>query len=87
MPQRMTIADLLDMRGKRALSMLRVTNLEEAEAAQKAGVDMLSVPPSLIGPAFREAAPRSSSRFGLGPTTSIKPSCSAVGHLTILDVG
>ena len=54
---RPTVADLLAMKGKRQLSMLRVETLEEAEAAQKAGIDMLSVPPELLGPEFREAVP------------------------------
>ncbi|NTJ61345.1 3-methyl-2-oxobutanoate hydroxymethyltransferase [Agrobacterium rhizogenes] len=54
---RPTVADLLSLKGKRQLTMLRVTSLEEAEAAQRAGIDMLSVPPALLGPAFREAAP------------------------------
>jgi 3-methyl-2-oxobutanoate hydroxymethyltransferase len=55
--KRPTVADLLAMKGKRQLSMLRVETLEEAEAAQKAGIDMLSVPPELLGPEFREAVP------------------------------
>ncbi|OLP59198.1 3-methyl-2-oxobutanoate hydroxymethyltransferase [Xaviernesmea oryzae] len=55
--RRPTVADLLAMKGKRQLSMLRVVTLEEAEAAERAGVDLLSVPPALLGPAFREAAP------------------------------
>lgn len=55
--KRLTIADLRALKGKRQLSMLRVETLEEAEAAEKAGIDMLSVPPHLLGPAFREAAP------------------------------
>lgn len=55
--RRPTVADLLSMKGKRQLSMLRVETLEEAQAAERAGVDMLSVPPRLLGPAFREAAP------------------------------
>lgn len=54
---RPTVADLLSFKGKRQLTMLRVTSLEEAEAAERAGVDMLSVPPALLGPSFREAAP------------------------------
>ncbi|WFU11306.1 3-methyl-2-oxobutanoate hydroxymethyltransferase (plasmid) [Rhizobium sp. CB3090] len=54
---RATVADLLALKGQRQLTMLRVTSLEEAEAAEKAGIDMLSVPPALLGPAFREAAP------------------------------
>ncbi|MGH6893095.1 MAG: 3-methyl-2-oxobutanoate hydroxymethyltransferase [Dongiaceae bacterium] len=55
--KRPTVADVLALKGKRQLSMLRVETLEEAEAAQKAGIDMLSVPPRLLGPAFREAVP------------------------------
>ncbi len=54
---RPTVADLLGLKSKRQLTMLRVTTLEEAEAAQKAAIDIVSVPPSLLGPAFREAAP------------------------------
>jgi 3-methyl-2-oxobutanoate hydroxymethyltransferase len=54
---RPTVADLQAMKGKRQLTMLRVATLEEAEAAEKAGIDLASVPPALLGPAFREAAP------------------------------
>ncbi|MDP4301007.1 3-methyl-2-oxobutanoate hydroxymethyltransferase [Leptothrix discophora] len=56
-PQRPTIADLLALKGQRQLSMLRVETLDEAAAAQQAGIDLVSVPPALLGPAFREAAP------------------------------
>ncbi|MFM2056352.1 MAG: hypothetical protein RLY71_737 [Pseudomonadota bacterium] len=56
-PQRPTIADLRALKGQRQLSMLRVTTLDEAAAAQASGVDMVSVPPALLTPAFREAAP------------------------------
>ncbi|MGZ2452517.1 MULTISPECIES: 3-methyl-2-oxobutanoate hydroxymethyltransferase [Rhizobium] len=55
--RRPTVADLLSIRGHRQLSMLRVVTLEEAEAAEKAGIDLVSVPPELLGPAFREVAP------------------------------
>lgn len=55
--RRPTVADLLSMKGKRQLTMLRVVTLEEAAAAEQAGIDLLSVPPSLLGPEFREAAP------------------------------
>jgi 3-methyl-2-oxobutanoate hydroxymethyltransferase len=55
--KRPTVADLLAIKGRRQLSMLRVESLEEAEAAQKAGIDMLSVPPALLSPEFREAVP------------------------------
>ncbi|WEX75080.1 3-methyl-2-oxobutanoate hydroxymethyltransferase [Sinorhizobium numidicum] len=55
--RRPTVADLLSMKGKRQLTMLRVVTLEEAEAAEKAAIDLVSVPPALLGPEFREAAP------------------------------
>ena len=55
---RPTVADLRSMRGKRQLTMLRVLTLEEAEAAERAGVDMASIPPALmLDPRFRDAAP------------------------------
>jgi 3-methyl-2-oxobutanoate hydroxymethyltransferase len=38
--------------------MLRVMNLEEAEAADRAGIDIVSIPPSLmLDPRYRDAAP------------------------------
>lgn len=55
--RRPTVADLQAMKGKRQLTMLRVVTLEESEAAEQAGIDLVSVPPELLGPAFREAAP------------------------------
>ncbi|MBP2233817.1 3-methyl-2-oxobutanoate hydroxymethyltransferase [Sinorhizobium kostiense] len=55
--RRPTVADLLSMKGQRQLTMLRVVTLAEAEAAEKAGIDLVSVPPALLGPEFREAAP------------------------------
>jgi 3-methyl-2-oxobutanoate hydroxymethyltransferase len=54
---RMTVADVLALKGKKQLSMLRVETLEEAEAAERAGIHMLSVPPEILGPEFRDAAP------------------------------
>lgn len=50
--RRPTVADLLSMKGKRQLTMLRVMTLEEAEAAEKARIDLVSVPPALLGPGF-----------------------------------
>jgi 3-methyl-2-oxobutanoate hydroxymethyltransferase len=56
--QRPTIADLRAMKGKRQLTMLRVTSMEEAEAAEKAGIDIVSITPELmLDPAYRDAAP------------------------------
>jgi 3-methyl-2-oxobutanoate hydroxymethyltransferase len=55
--RRPTVADILSMKGQRQLTMLRVVTIEEAQAAERAGIDIVSVPPALLGPAFREAAP------------------------------
>lgn len=58
MAKRLTVRDLLDQRGKHQFAMLRVETLEEAEAAERAGVELLSVPPAMImDRRFREAAP------------------------------
>ncbi|PWK71591.1 3-methyl-2-oxobutanoate hydroxymethyltransferase [Aminobacter sp. AP02] len=55
---RPTIADLRALKGKRQLSKLRVTTLEEAEAAERAGIDLLSVTYGLmLDKRFRDAAP------------------------------
>lgn len=58
MARRLTVKDLLDQRGKHQFAMLRVETLAEAEAAEKAGVELLSVPPAMIHDRqFRDAAP------------------------------
>ena len=54
---RPTVADLLSLKGKRQLSMLRIETLEEADAAERAGIELVSTPPGLLGPAFRDVAP------------------------------
>jgi 3-methyl-2-oxobutanoate hydroxymethyltransferase len=55
---RPTIADLRAMKGKCQLTMLRVMTLEEAEAAERAGIDIVSIPPDLLlDPRYREVAP------------------------------
>jgi len=55
---RPTVADLRGMKGQRQLTMLRVTTMEEAEAAEAAGIDIASVPPELLcRPDYRDAAP------------------------------
>lgn len=56
--QRPTIADLRATKGKKQLTMLRVMTLEEAEAAERAGIDIVSIPPDLLlDPQYRDAAP------------------------------
>ncbi len=53
-----TIADLRAQKGKGQYTMLRVMNLEEAEAAEQAGIDIVSVPDHLVThPRYREVAP------------------------------
>ncbi len=63
---RPTIADMRAMKGKRQLTMLRVVTLEEAEAAERAGIDMVSIPGELLlDPQYRDAAPSLFSMPGL----------------------
>ena len=57
--KRPTVADVRAMKGKYQYTMLRVESMQEAEAAELAGIDMVSVPPDLMcDPEFRDAAPR-----------------------------
>lgn len=69
--KRPTVADIRAMKARgQKISMLYVTTLEEAEAANAAGIDMLSIEGRLFSPEMREAAaarPR---------TTFILPTCS-----------
>lgn len=55
---RHTVASLLSDRGRHRYTMLRVETLEEAAAAEAAGVELLSVPPAMVmDRRFREVAP------------------------------
>jgi 3-methyl-2-oxobutanoate hydroxymethyltransferase len=57
--QRPTVADLRALKGKRQLTMMRTESIEEVEAADRAGIDIISVPPEiLMRPDFRDAGPR-----------------------------
>lgn len=63
---RPTVADLRAWKGKRQLTMLRIFTLDEAAAAEEAGIDVVSVPPELIlNPDYRKAAPSLFSMSGL----------------------
>jgi 3-methyl-2-oxobutanoate hydroxymethyltransferase len=53
---RMTVADLRALKGKRQLTMLFVDTLDEAAAASAAGIDMLSIIDPVWTPEMREAA-------------------------------
>ena len=52
---RNTVADMQAMKGKRQISMLCVDNLDEARAANAAGIDTLSVDEDLWTPEMCEA--------------------------------
>ncbi len=53
-----TIADLRARKGKGQLTMLRVMSLDEAAAADEAGIDIVSVPADVVThPRYREVAP------------------------------
>ncbi len=56
--KRPTVSDLRAWKGKKQLTMLRFFTIEEAEAAEKAGIDVASVPPELLqDPRYRQVAP------------------------------
>ena len=53
-----TVADLRALKGRAQLTMLRVMTLDEAAAAEQAGIDIVSVPPELVShPQYRDVAP------------------------------
>lgn len=55
---RPTVHDLLSWKGTRQLTMLRLFTLDEAAAAEEAGIDIVSVPPELVThPDYRKVAP------------------------------
>ncbi|MBC7738731.1 MAG: 3-methyl-2-oxobutanoate hydroxymethyltransferase [Candidatus Saccharibacteria bacterium] len=56
--KKLTIADLRALKGKGQLTMLRVVTLDEAAAAEAAGIDIVSVPTDIVmHPRYREVAP------------------------------
>jgi 3-methyl-2-oxobutanoate hydroxymethyltransferase len=58
MRKKPTVADLRALKGKRQLTMLRVTSLDEAAAAEQAGIDIVSVTEEVCcHPRYREVAP------------------------------
>lgn len=64
-PRRPTVADLRAAKGTRQLSMLHVTTLDEAAAAEVAGIDILSIIGPRWSPQWRDAAPRAFVCVGL----------------------
>lgn len=62
---RKTVAELLALKGKKQFTMLHVKSLDEAAAAEAAGIDMLSIIDPLWTPAVRAAAPSCFVHVGL----------------------
>lgn len=61
-----TVYDLKAMKGQRQLTMLRYFSLDEARAAEAAGIDIASVPPEvLFDPSYRDVAPSVFSMTGM----------------------
>ncbi len=61
-----TVADLRALKGKGQLTMLRVFTLDEAAAAEQAGIDIVSVPADLVThPRYRDVAPTLFSMTGV----------------------
>ena len=61
-----TVADLRALKGRRQLTMLRYFSLDEAAAAEAAGVDIATVPPEVqLDPRNPEVAPSIFSMTGL----------------------
>ncbi|WP_298612904.1 3-methyl-2-oxobutanoate hydroxymethyltransferase [uncultured Thiothrix sp.] len=56
-PSRLTVADLLALRGVRTFSMLRTETNEEAAAAQAAGIDLISIEIEQLENGLRHVAP------------------------------
>ena len=57
MRKRPTVADLRALKGKRQLTMLRIFTIDEAAAAEEAGIDIVSLPMELVThPDYRKVA-------------------------------
>ena len=56
--RRLTVADIAALKGQRQLTMLRIFTIDEAAAAEAAGIDIASAPAELVtNPRYREVAP------------------------------
>jgi 3-methyl-2-oxobutanoate hydroxymethyltransferase len=58
MTKRLTVADIRAQKGKHQFVMIRTQDWESLEAAERSGVEMVSVTPEMmVDPRFREVAP------------------------------
>ncbi len=62
---RKTVAEVLALKGKQQFTMLHVKSLDEAAAAEAAGIDMLSIIDPIWTPELRAAAPSCFVHVGL----------------------
>ena len=60
-----TVRDLINLKGKKKLTQVRVTTVEEATAAQEAGIDLLLTGPGKDFPEIRKAASKTFMTVGV----------------------
>ena len=60
-----TVRDLINLKGKKKLTQVRVTTVEEATAAQEAGIDLLLTGPGKDFPDIRKAASKTFMTVGV----------------------
>ena len=60
-----TVRDLINLKGKRKLTQIRVTTVEEARAAEEAGIDLLLTGPGKDFPSIRKAASKTFMTVGV----------------------
>ncbi len=60
-----TVRDLIDLKGKKKLTQIRVTTAEEAAAAEEAGIDLLLTGPGPEFPKIRKAAAKTFMTVGI----------------------
>ena len=60
-----TVRDLINLKGKKKLTQVRVTTVEEASAAQEAGIDLLLTGPGKDFPDIRKAASKTFMTVGV----------------------
>ena len=60
-----TVRDIIELKGKRKLTQVRVTTPQEASAAEEAGIDLLLTGPGLELPKIRKAAAKTFMTVGV----------------------
>lgn len=60
-----TVRDLIELKGKKKLTQVAITNVEEAIAAEEAGIDLILTGPGPNFPAIRKAAAKTFMTVGI----------------------